>query len=186
MDWSSAFEAALPYTPFLDQFASPTQRGRWDAMHARIHLTTDQASLLGGFVRRMPVLVMAGAWCGDCINQCTMFDHFARSGPALDLRFLDRDARADVREAVAINGGARVPVAVFLSEDFAEVTRYGERTLSAYRRLAIDQLGAACPTGLVAPSDEATATTLAEWLGEFERAQLILRLSPRLRERHQD
>lgn len=186
MDWSSAFEAALPYTRFLDQFATPAQRSRWDAMHARVQLTAEQTSLLGGFVRRMPVLVMAGAWCGDCINQCTFFDHFAASSPAIDLRFLDRDARADVRDAVAINGGPRVPVAVFLSEDFREVTRYGERTLSTYRRLAIEQLGPACPTGLVPPSDEATATAVAEWLGEFERAQLILRLSPRLRAKYQD
>lgn len=186
MDWSSAFEAALPYTQFLDQHAKPTQRARWDAMHARVRLSGDQAALLGGFVRRMPVLVMAGAWCGDCVNQCPVFDHFAQASPAVDLRFIDRDARADVREALALNGGARVPMVAFLSEDFAEVSRYGDRTLSAYRRLAVEQLGAACPTGLVPPSDEATAAALADWLGEFERAQLILRLSPRLRERHGD
>ena len=61
MDWSSAFEAALPYTQFLDQFATPAQRGRWDAMHARVQLEPEQTTLLGGFVRRMPVIVMAGA-----------------------------------------------------------------------------------------------------------------------------
>ena len=186
MDWSPAFEAALPYTRFLDAHAKPTQRTRWDAMHARVRLSAEQTTLLGGFVRRMPVLVLAGAWCGDCVNQCPFFDHFAQASPALDLRFLDRDARADAADALKINGGSRVPVAVFLSEDLAEVTRYGDRTLSAYRRLAVEQLGAACPTGLVPPSDEATAAALADWLGEFERAQLILRLSPRLRERHGD
>ncbi len=186
MDWSSAFEAALPYPKFLDQFATPAQRSRWDAMHARVELSAEQAGLLGGFIRRMPVLVMAGAWCGDCINQVPFFDHFAAKSPAIDLRILDRDARADVAESLKINGGPRVPVALFLSEDFVEVTRYGERTLSTYRRLAAEQLGPACPTGLVPPSEEATATALGEWLGEFERAQLILRLSPRLREKYQD
>lgn len=186
MDWSAAFDAALPYPAFLDKYATPTQRPRWDAMHDRIELTSDQTALLGGFVRRMPVLVMAGAWCGDCVNQCPMFVHFASASPVIDLRFIDRDAREDVRDALSVNGGARVPVAAFLSEDFAVVARYGERTLSAYRRLAADQLGAACPTGLVAPTAEATASVLAEWLGEFERAQLVLRLSPRLREKYQD
>ena len=81
-----------------------------------------------------------------------------------------------------INGGARVPVVVFLSEDWQEVCRYGERTLSIYRKLAADQLGPSCPTGLVPPANEALATITAEWLAEFERAHLILRLSPRLRE----
>ena len=68
-----------------------------------------------------------------------------------------------------INGGARVPVVVFLSEDWQEVSRYGERTLSIYRKLAADQLGPSCPTGLVPPADEALATITAEWLAEFER-----------------
>ena len=75
---------------------------------------------------------------------------------------------------------------VFLSEDGHEAARYGERTLSTYRRLAAEQLGPACPTGLVPPTDDATRLATAEWLGEFERAQLILRLSPRLRQRHGD
>jgi hypothetical protein len=186
MDWSSAFESALPYAAFLDRHASPTQRGRWDAMHARITLDAPQVELLGGFIRRMPVLVLAGAWCGDCVNQCTLFDHFAAASKAIDLRFLDRDALPEVADALAINGGHRVPVALFLSEDFQEVSRYGERTLSTYRRLAAEQLGPACPTGLVPPTDDATRLTTSEWLGEFERAQLILRLSPRLRQKYND
>ena len=79
-----------------------------------------------------------------------------------------------------------VPLVVFLSEDWQEVCRYGERTLSIYRKLAADQLGPSCPTGLVPPADEALATITAEWLAEFERAHLVLRLSPRLRAKHGD
>ncbi len=52
--------------------------------------------------------------------------------------------------------------------------------------MAAEQLGPACPTGLVPPSEEAIAVITAEWLAEFERAQLILRLSPRLRALHGD
>ena len=92
----------------------------------------------------------------------------------------------ELRDLLAINGGHRVPVVVFLSEDWFEVFRFGERTLSIYRRLAAEQLGPACPTGLVPPADEALAVNTAEWLAEFERAQLILRLSPRLRSKHGD
>lgn len=186
MDWSTIFSEALPYAAFLDRFATPEQRARWDAMHARVRLGAGPSALLGAFKRRMPVLCLAGAWCGDCINQCPIFDHFARAASAIELRFLDRDARPEVREALAINGGRRVPVVVILSEDFQEVSRYGDRTLSTYRRLAASQLGPACPTGLVPPEAEALDQVVADWLGEFERAQLILRLSPRLRQKHGD
>jgi hypothetical protein len=185
-DWSSLFADALPYPSFLDRYATPTQRARWEAMHGRFALTAEQRSLLGGFARRMPTLCLAGAWCGDCINQCPVFDHFARASTRIDLRFLDRDVNPELRDLLSINGGHRVPVVVFLSEDWFEVARYGERTLSIYRRMAADQLGPACPTGFVLPADQAIAAVTTEWLAEFERAHLILRLSPRLRGLHGD
>ena len=99
----------------------------------------------------------------------TILDLFARASTTIDLRLIDRDARADVAEALKINGGNRVPVALFLSEDFEEVARFGERTLSTYRRLAATQLGPSCPTGLVAPDSDATRTVVQEWLDQFER-----------------
>ncbi len=184
--WSNVFADALPYRSFLDRYASPAHRARWDAMQGHFSLTGEQRGLLKGFSRRMPVLCLAGAWCGDCINQCPVFDHFARSSTQIDLRFLDRDANPNLRDSLAINGGHRVPVVIFLSEDWFEVARFGERTLSIYRQLAAEKLGPACPTGLVAPAGEAMAVITAEWLAEFERAQLILRLSPRLRAKHDD
>ena len=185
-DWMKAFEEALPYKAFLDRHANPNQRSRWDAQHARIELLPEQNALLASFVRELRVLCLCGAWCGDCINQCPAFDHFAKAGTTIDLRFLDRDALPEVRQELAINGGQRVPILVFLSEDGQEVFRYGDRTLSIYRKLAADQLGPACPTGLVPLSEDVIRSLTSEWLDEFERAHWILRLSPRLREKHGD
>jgi hypothetical protein len=186
IDWLTLSAGALPYTSFLDRYATPAQRARWDAMHAQFALTSEQRNLLSSFARHMSVLCLAGAWCGDCINQCPVFAHFARASALIDLRFLDRDADPTLRESLAINGGQRVPVVIFLSEDWFEVARYGDRTLSIYRRMAADQLGPACPTGFVAPSGLALSTLASEWLAEFERVQLMLRLSPRLRAVHAD
>jgi hypothetical protein len=186
INWSIIFADALPYELFLDRNANVSQRARWDAMHARFELSGEQRECLAGFVRRMPVLCLAGAWCGDCINQCPVFTHFARVSSRIDLRFLDRDVNPVVRDLLSVNGGYRVPIVVFLSEDWFEVARYGERTLSTYRRMALEQLGPACPTGIIAPTTEAANAIVADWLAEFERAQLILRLSPRLRITHGD
>jgi thiol-disulfide isomerase/thioredoxin len=186
VSWSQIFAEALPYSAFLDRYATGVQRARWDKTHSQFVLSNAQCNLLRSFTREMPVLCLAGTWCGDCVNQCPVFDHFASVGERIGLRFLDRDAKPEVRELLTINGGQRVPVVVFLSEDWLEVTRYGERTLSIYRRLAADQLGPSCPTGLAPPSGELSSIVVMEWLAEFERAQLILRLSPRLREKHGD
>jgi hypothetical protein len=75
---------------------------------------------------------------------------------------------------------------VFLSEDFHECARYGERTLSTYRHLARSLLGPACPTGIGRQDQTLLAAVTDEWLAEFERIQLMLRLSPRLRAKHND
>jgi thiol-disulfide isomerase/thioredoxin len=134
----------------------------------------------------MNVLCLAGAWCGDCINQCPIFANFAAAASNLHLRFLDRDEHADAQAILKINGGNRVPVLVFFSEDGAEVARYGERTLSRYRQLMIDQTGPNCPTGISVGNDPLVAQVTQDWLNEFERVQWILRLSPRLRQKHND
>jgi thiol-disulfide isomerase/thioredoxin len=132
----------------------------------------------------MPVLVLAGAWCGDCVNQCPIFAAFAAETKAIDLRFLDRDAIPEIAAHLKVCGGQRVPTAAFFSEDFTPVLFYGDRTLSAYRASAAMELGDTCASGAAPPPADALAATTADWLDQFERVQLILRLSGRLRQLH--
>ncbi len=186
MNWQDVFTAGLPYSEFLQRHGTADQRQRWEAVHQQVRLTPAQTALLQSFTRRMNVLCLAGAWCGDCVQQCPIFQHFAQATPLIDLRFLDRDAHPAVQQDLQINGGNRVPVLLFLSEDGFECARYGERTLSRYRDLAARQLGPSCPTGIVPLEQSLLAATTADWLGEFERIQWLLRLSPRLRAKHGD
>ena len=91
-----------------------------------------------------------------------------------------------MRDRVRINAGNRVPVVIFLAEDFEHVATFGERTLARYRAIAKRQLGAACATGIVPPDQDEMSVTLQDWLNEVERIQLLLRLSPRLRQKYGD
>jgi hypothetical protein len=104
----------------------------------------------------------------------------------LDIRFIDNQAHPHLRDELRIHGAARVPVAVFLSEDLLEIGRFGDRQLSAYRRKARTELGDACDAGIVPPSPEELAEEVAQWFECFEREQLLLRVSPFLRRRHND
>jgi hypothetical protein len=186
MNLSEKFRAGLPYAAFIERYANDGQKQRWRQVHEQVRLTPAQRQSLGGFGRTMNVLCLAGAWCGDCINQCPIFEHFAAAAPVIQVRYLDRDEHADVQRELQINGGNRVPVVVFLSEDGYEVARYGERTLSKYRQMMRDQAGDSCPTGLVLPGDPLLVQVTQDWLNEFERVQWLLRLSPRLRQLHGD
>jgi len=186
MDWQAAYQRALPYQEFLDQYATPAQRQRWQAVYDRVRLSDAQRTLLSGFVRQMHLLCLAAAWCGDCILQGPILQRLAEGTTTIALRFLDRDDHPTVQETLILNAGRRVPVVVFLSEDFYEYARFGDRTLSTYRKMAHDRLGPSCPTGVLPPGPDPLAEVTDEWLGEVERVQLLLRLSPRLRERHRD
>jgi thiol-disulfide isomerase/thioredoxin len=186
MNLHTKFEEALPLSEFLAKYASPTDKKRWDAAAVASVLTDVQRALLAKFTRETHVLVLAGAWCGDCVAQCPSFDRFAEAAPVLKVRYLDRDEHSDVQSELRINGGDRVPVVVFFSEDGFEVARYGERTLAKYRQLVEQHTGESCATGLIKSTDPVQVQVVQDWLDEFERVQWILRLSPRLRRLHGD
>jgi len=134
----------------------------------------------------MHVLCLSGIWCGDCAQQLPLLQRIADAGSTIIVRYLDRDAAPELQRRVRINGGDRVPVALFLAEDDEPVAIYGDRTLSRYRMLAARTLGPACPLpGAPVPEEEWRAA-LREWLEEVERVHLLLRLSNRLRQVHGD
>jgi len=187
MDFASEFENGLSYSEFLTTHGNSDHQQRWATVHEQVTLTDTQREVLGSFVRDMKVLVVAGTWCGDCVNQCPIFDHFvAAANGKIDLRFFDRDKHADLADALSTCGGQRVPSALFLSEDNYVCGRYGDRTLAKYRDMAATQLGTACPTGIGGADQSLLDQVTQEWLNEFERIQLMLRLSGRLRKLHND
>ena len=75
---------------------------------------------------------------------------------------------------------------LFLSEDNEWCATAGDRTLNRYRAIALRRLGPNCPTGIVPPEKQELDATLHDWLNEFERVQLMLRLTPRLRQKYGD
>lgn len=186
MEWQRYYEQALPYAEFLARYGTDEHRARWRRMYDQVTLTAEQRDMLAGFPREMHLLCLAGTWCGDCIRDCPIVQHVAEASPVIHLRFLDRDDNPDLRDALSINQGHRIPVVVFLSEDFVECARYGERTLATYRKMAAERLGPACPTGILPPGEDYIGEMVADWLREIERVQLMLRLSPRLRQQHED
>ena len=180
------FAAALPYDRYLKTGTDEQQR-RWQQLFDVARLTAAQTALVAGFTREMKVLVVSGIWCGDCVQQCPLIARIAEANPArVELRFVDRDLHKDLSGQMRINAGDRVPVALFLAEDCELCSIFGDRTLSRYRALAAKHLGAACPLAIVPPDADELAATLQDWLDEFERIQLMLRLSARLRQMHGD
>lgn len=181
-----SFARALPYDPYVAT-GKPHHREAWARADAAISMSATQRDLLASFVRPIRVLVLSGTWCGDCAAQCPILRHIASANPrAIDLRFVDRDRERTLAEAVRICGGLRVPTAIFVNEDDDFVAILGDGTLARYRAKAAAHLGSACPLpGAPVPTPE-LAATIQDWVDEFERVHLLLRLSPKLRERYAD
>jgi thiol-disulfide isomerase/thioredoxin len=183
--WQQAWEAAHDWTAYLNR-GDPKYSERWLAAYERTALTAQQTALLAGFTRRIHLLVLSGIWCGDCVRQGPIFRRLAEAAPTLRLRFAERDECGELADVLRVNGAKKVPVALFLSEDFFEVARFGDRTLSVYRAKAQREVGAACATGLVPADAEALAAEVGEWVDLVERVHLVLRTAPLLRERYRD
>ena len=182
----SKYEAGLDYDAYLAT-GNDNRRQSWQGIYDRAMLADAQQTLVKSFTRTMHVIGLSGIWCGDCVQQLPLVQRIAEANPdRINIRYLDRDEHIDLQEKVKINGGNRVPVLLFMAEDFEPLGWFGDRTLARYRAVAARQLGPSCPLpGAPVPEDELQAT-LQDWVDQFERAHLILRVSPRLRKKHGD
>ncbi len=180
------FSTGLAYPDYL-KTGTDDQQKAWADIHAQITLNENQEALLASFTRKMHVLVSSGIWCGDCVQQGPLLQRITEGNPEhIKLIWLDRDEHQDLTERLQVNAGNRVPMAIFAAEDFETVSIYGDRSLTRYRAIAARALGPSCPLpGAPVPTAELNAT-LQDWLDEFERVQLLLRVSTRLREIHGD
>ena len=181
----AAFEKALPFAAYVAT-ANEAQQVRWRTQYEVATLADSHRTLLGGFVRRMPILCVSGIWCGDCMRDGAILQRLAEASPAIELRFLDRDVMPEVRDHLRVVGGRRVPATLILDEEFQFVDRLGDRSLATYRRMAHARLGDSCPTGIAPPAADEVAAITQDVLDRLERAQLLLRLAPHLCERHGD
>jgi len=182
--YQAHWERALEWDGYL-AVATEAQRQRWLDRLAATGLPGPLRARLAGFTRRMHLLAVSMVRCGDCAREGSMLKRIAEACPAIQLRFLDRDSVPELRERLRVAGGARVPATLVLSEDFEYVDRLGDRTLATYRRMLAEQAGPGCAGGVV-PSREEIEAALAEHVDRLERAQVLLRLAPKLRQRHGD
>jgi len=183
--WRRHFDQAIEYEEFLEK-EDQSHAERWRETMSRLpDLTPEQVERLKGYSRELNVLVYGGIWCGDCVRQGPMLKKIAGViGPQMSLRFIDRAASEELQDELRILGALRVPVIVILSEDFWEVGRFGDRLLNVYRAKAAREIGRGPGAGVLSP--KALAAEISEWVDIFERMQIMLRLSPPLRQRHGD
>ena len=176
---------AQGYDAFI-QGADTRFAERWRERAERTpELTEEQLGRLQGYERELNVLVYAEAWCGDCARTGPMLKRIADAcGDKVTVRIIASAASEELQDELRILGALRVPVVVFLSEDFFEVGREGDRTLSVYRAKAAREVGRDFDAGILTP--KALSAEFDEWVDIFEKALIKLRLAPFYRKRYGD
>ncbi len=185
--WKEQFAQARPLKEYLDR-SDPVHASKWARMGDSLCALDDrQKKRISGHGRSLNVLVYSGVWCGDCARQGPMIEAIAsHAGGSAAVRFIDRDVSTELQDELRLLGALRVPVVVFFSEDFHEILRFGDRTLTTYRRKVEQETGDACDAGLVPPGPDELSAELSEWVDIFERVFLMLRVAPPLRARYAD
>ena len=179
------FAKALSYQDYLTT-GEQTHQQRWTEHYQAVMLSTPQQDLIKTFTRQLNILFMSGIWCGDCVRQGPLVQRIAEANELINLRFIDNKEHPELAEELRLNGASKVPVAVFCSEDFFELARFGDRHLSIYRKKLSEELGPACASGLIVPEEDVLRRDLQDWLDLVERVQAMLRLAPMLRRRYND
>jgi len=181
-------DQGLSYGDFVALGRPEGHDGQWHQRYGQLELLQPQRDLVASFTREMNILCLTGTWCGDCALQGSAIARISEANPEkLKLRFILRsDEHADLIVKSQINAGFRVPVTWFLSEDDQLVSCFGDRTLSRYRSMARKALPPEATATMGPPSENPVREVLQEVLDEFERVQLLLRLSARLREKYGD
>lgn len=180
-DFAAKFRSGHGYHEFLERFGNDGDQQRWQQVYDRIELSKSQIDRLAKFRREMKVLVMAGAWCGDCVAQCPAMQKFAETNSNILIRFVDSQTDNELANELQLCAAARVPQVIFMAEDDAIIGRYGDRTISRYRSMS-DQLEKGTSSDPM--NHPLLGAVVEDWLLEFERCQLILQTSPRLRRIH--
>ena len=183
--WKKYWEQASTYEDYVSN-SSEEHKKRWRDSEPRVPtLSEQQIERLTGYDRILKILVYCGVWCGDCVRQGPLLSKIAEAcGEKVELKFIERDVSEELQDELRIVGALRVPIIVFLTEDYWEIERYGERTLSVYRSKQARETGRGIDHGILSPT--ARNEELAEWVNIFERNLIIARLSPPLRRRHND
>jgi thiol-disulfide isomerase/thioredoxin len=183
--WKKSWEISKNFKEFLCD-ASIEQVMRWnESLERAPDLTDEQRRRLINYNRILRVLMIVGAWCGDCSRTAPYLMKIAEAaGKKVDFRIIDRDAYPKLKDEIRIVGGSRVPSTIFITEDWFEAGRFGDRTLTVYRNKMAREVGRGVDQGIL--NTKSRERELSEWVDQFERILIMLRVAPALREKYGD
>ena len=136
-----AFESALGWNEYLE--SDPVKAEPWQETRSQVQLNSDQERLLSMFTRSMPILMISGIWCGDCVRQGPVLQALAEQTRSVRIPLnqnsnLAKLARTDTQLTQSLG---RSPTDLEIAQTMEEPVE----TIRALRRVAASELSLDAP-----------------------------------------
>lgn len=125
LDWKAVFESGLNYETWLAQEQKAELRDQIVEAFAQQHIPTLAQGALKALPRKVHVVAIAEAWCGDVIRHVPVLQRMAVLSPNLQVTYITREQHKEVFVRYLTNGGEAIPKFVFLNNHFVECGNWG-------------------------------------------------------------
>ncbi len=103
----------------LDYTRQNVQRmNKWDKI---FRLSDDSLTRIRGIQRRVVLLTLTEAWCGDAAQVIPVLARIAEAGPMVDLQLILRDEHPELMGQFLTNGAQAIPKVIILDAETREV-----------------------------------------------------------------
>ena len=125
MDWEALFGSGKDYREWLEECEDGECRAAIETIRQEIALEPHEEAFLAALARRVHVLAIAEAWCGDVVRHVPVLERLADAAPNLVTRYITREQSPAAFARFLTNGGEAIPKFVFFSQDFVECGNWG-------------------------------------------------------------
>lgn len=127
-------EIGVSYDDYLKDMNDKYRQG-WIDKYDKIEITPAQREILASPSREMNIVVFAAGWCPDCKAACPILKIMEDLSNYIDLTLIDKDQHSDKMKDYHTNGGPRIPLVLFMNDEFEELDRWVERSKFGYQLL---------------------------------------------------
>ncbi len=125
MDWETLFGSGKGYREWLEACEDRECRAAIETIRQEVALAPHEEASLAALKRRVDVLALADARCGDVVRHVPVLERLADAAPNLVTRYIAREQSPEAFARFLTNGGEAIPKFVFFSEDFVECGNWG-------------------------------------------------------------
>lgn len=113
---------------------SEKYKGKWEKKINQVEFNQGQIDFLESNQLLINIVIFSAEWCPDCQASVPVPIKMAEHSDYINVKIIDKDKHGEeVLEDYKTNGGKRVPLILFLNEDYQELSRWIERSTFGYK-----------------------------------------------------